>query len=142
KFLETAHVRDVLAVLRLAQNPRCRSACLRVALLVPGIGGANARRLADALQAAPDPARALLDFRPPPAATAAWSAFAALYAGRQAAGAPWTGELERVQGWYAPQLERLHEDAPARAADLAQLARIAAAYPTRERFLTELTLDP
>jgi DNA helicase-2/ATP-dependent DNA helicase PcrA len=142
KFLETAHVRDVLAVLRLAQNPRCRSACLRVAPLVPGIGGASAKRLADALQGAPDPAQALLDFHPPAAARDAWAAFAALYADLNGPNAPWVGQLERVQAWYAPQLERLHDDAAARAADLAQLARIAAAYPSRERFLTELTLDP
>jgi DNA helicase-2/ATP-dependent DNA helicase PcrA len=142
KFLETAHVRDVLSVLRLAQNPRCRSACLRVVPLVPGVGGASAKRLADALQAAPDPAQALLDFRPPPAAREAWAVFTALYASLQARDVPWAGELERVQAWYAPQLERLHEDAASRAADLAQLARIAAAYPSRERFLTELTLDP
>ena len=35
-----------------------------------------------------------------------------------------------------------YEDAALREADLAQLAQIAATYPTRERFLTELTLDP
>ena len=40
------------------------------------------------------------------------------------------------------QLERLYDDARVRRADLEQLARIAAGYPSRERFLTELTLDP
>ena len=44
--------------------------------------------------------------------------------------------------WYAGQLERLYDDARVRRADLEQLARIAAGYPSRERFLTELTLDP
>jgi DNA helicase II / ATP-dependent DNA helicase PcrA len=60
----------------------------------------------------------------------------------QRPGAPWAGELERINAWYAPHLQRLHEDAPVRAADLAQLARIATTYASRERFLTELTLDP
>jgi DNA helicase-2/ATP-dependent DNA helicase PcrA len=50
--------------------------------------------------------------------------------------------MDSVLDWYQPQLERIHDDAPLRAADLAQLRRIAATYPTRERFLTELTLDP
>ncbi len=36
----------------------------------------------------------------------------------------------------------MHDDAAMRRADLAQLAQIAASYPSRERFLTELTLDP
>ena len=44
--------------------------------------------------------------------------------------------------WYEPHLERLHEDAQVRRADLLQLEQIAASYPSRERFLTELTLDP
>ena len=54
----------------------------------------------------------------------------------------WPGELQRVNRWLALQLGRLHDDAALRAADLTQLACIAAGYATRERFLTELTLDP
>jgi ATP-dependent DNA helicase UvrD/PcrA len=57
-------------------------------------------------------------------------------------GAPWTGQLELVREWYQPQLERLYDHAAARAGDLDQLEQIAAGYVTRERFLTELTLDP
>jgi DNA helicase-2/ATP-dependent DNA helicase PcrA len=44
--------------------------------------------------------------------------------------------------WYEPHLERLHDDAITRRADLIQLEQIASGYPTRERFLTELALDP
>src|SRR5262249_11129407 len=54
----------------------------------------------------------------------------------------WPAELDLVCKWYGPHLERLHEDAIQREADLAQLVQIAAGYPNRERFLTELTLDP
>src|SRR5207248_6080118 len=49
---------------------------------------------------------------------------------------------EAVRRWYHPHLERLHDDAAVRAADLAQLEQIAASYRTREQFLTDLTLDP
>src|SRR5260221_352631 len=56
--------------------------------------------------------------------------------------ATWPGELELVQEWYAPHLDRIYDDAPSRAADVAQLGQIAAGYGSRERFLTELTLDP
>jgi DNA helicase-2/ATP-dependent DNA helicase PcrA len=142
KFLETAHVRDVLAVLRLAQNPRSRAAALRAVALVPGVGPVHARRLADALEVAPDPAIALRGFRAPAPASEAWATFAALFASLRDASSAWPGELERVVAWYRPQLERLHDDAAARAADLAQLVHLAAAHASRERFLTELTLDP
>ena len=54
----------------------------------------------------------------------------------------WPAEFDLVCRWYAPHLERLYEDAKTREADLVQLAQIASTYPNRERFLTELTLDP
>jgi DNA helicase-2/ATP-dependent DNA helicase PcrA len=51
-------------------------------------------------------------------------------------------ELERARLWYEPHLDRIHEDSVTRHADLIQLEQIASGYPSRERFLTELTLDP
>ena len=142
KFLEAAHIKDVLSVLRWAENPRCRLAGFRVALLVPGIGPASARRLLDAMDAAPDAAVALAAFEPPPAARDEWRRLRDLVASLRAAHDAWPGELQQVHEWYLPQLERLHDDARVRRADLVQLARIAAGYRSRERFLTELTLDP
>ena len=51
--------------------------------------------------------------------------------------------MQRALDWLLPQLPRLYgDDARARIADLEQLARLAAGYGSRERFLTELTLDP
>jgi DNA helicase-2/ATP-dependent DNA helicase PcrA len=75
------------------------------------------------------------------AAAEDWTPFAALYAAMDKA-SPWPAEVERVRGWYQPHLERVHDDAAVRAADLVQLQRIAETYPSRERFLTDLTLDP
>jgi DNA helicase-2/ATP-dependent DNA helicase PcrA len=54
----------------------------------------------------------------------------------------WPAEMEQVRLWYEPHLERIHEDAVIRRNDLLQLEQIAAGYQNRERFLTELTLDP
>ena len=142
KFLEASHVKDVLSVLRWAQNPRSRMAGLRVAQLVPGIGPASAKRLADAMGSATDPASALRAYKPPPAALSDWPALVAALDDLQAGASRWPGELERVNAWYLPHLRRLHDDARVREADLAQLARIAASYASREAFLTELTLDP
>ncbi|MDE2092325.1 MAG: ATP-dependent helicase [Burkholderiales bacterium] len=142
KFLEAAHVKDVLSVLRWAQNPRSRMAALRVAQLVPGIGTASAKRLADAMGAAADPVRALHAYQPPPAAAAEWPALVTLFGALQAGTSCWPADLEQVHAWYLPHLRRLHDDARVREGDLAQLARIAASYASREVFLTELTLDP
>ena len=158
KFLEATHVKDLLSVLRWAQNPRARMAGLRVAQLVPGIGTASAKRLMDLMAAAAEPMDALRAFKPPPAATDAWRAFLATFESLQGDDEPadesadkpgggpeasaWPSEIEHILRWYVPQLQRLHEDAAVRQGDLDQLSRMAAGYATRERFLTELTLDP
>ncbi|MEQ8205896.1 MAG: ATP-dependent helicase, partial [Woeseia sp.] len=47
-----------------------------------------------------------------------------------------------LRKWYQPQLERIYDSVETREADLEQLESIATRYATRERFLTELTLDP
>jgi ATP-dependent DNA helicase UvrD/PcrA len=141
KFLEAAHIKDVLAFLRWAENPRDRVAGFRVIQLMPGAGPATAARLLDAMaQAAP--LAALESFKPPPAAAEPWPAFVEAVSLLHERAALWPAELDLVLRWYGPHLERIHDDAVVRQADLAQLTQIAGSYPSRERFLTELTLDP
>lgn len=142
KFLEAAHVKDLLAVLRFAQNPRSRMAGFRVAQLVPGIGAATATRLLDAMAEAGDPQEALQAFEPPAQAKEEWAQLASLYARLREEGLSWPADMELAKAWYLPQLERMHDDAQVRKLDVEQLARLATGYASRERFLTELTLDP
>jgi len=142
KFLEASHVKDLMALLRFAQNPRARMAGFRVAQLVAGIGAATATRLLDAMEEASDPQQALQAFEPPAGAKAGWAELAALYAKLHGPGLAWPADMELAKAWYLPVLERLHEDPQVRKLDVEQLARLAAGYGSRERFLTELTLDP
>jgi ATP-dependent DNA helicase UvrD/PcrA len=142
KFLEAAHIKDVLAVLRWASNMRDRVAGFRVAQLLPGIGPGTAGRLLDRVAQGADPAEALSGFKPPSAAIEHWPDFADTIGLLRRNGVGWPAELDLVCRWYAPHLERIYEDAAVRQADLQQLAQIAATYASRERFLTELTLDP
>ena len=142
RFLEAAHVKDVLSLLRWAQNPRSRMAGLRVAQLVPGIGTASAKRLLDAVAGTTDAMAALRSFKPPPAATHDWPALLDLFDRLQHDASAWPAALDEAIAWYLPHLRRLHDDAPIREGDLRQLARIAAGCSSREAFLTDLTLDP
>jgi ATP-dependent DNA helicase UvrD/PcrA len=71
-----------------------------------------------------------------------WPGFCRMIERLRHVGTPWTGQVGLVREWYQPQLERLYDYVVARAGDLDQLEQIAAGYVTRERFLTELTLDP
>jgi DNA helicase II / ATP-dependent DNA helicase PcrA len=142
KFLEAAHIKDVLAFLRWAENPRDRVSDFRVIQLLPGAGPATAARLLDRLAGANSSLEALYDFRPPASCGADWPAFTEALALVRSNASTWPAELELVLRWYIPHLERLHEDAKVREADLLQLAQISSTYPSRQRFLTELTLDP
>jgi DNA helicase-2/ATP-dependent DNA helicase PcrA len=140
KFLDAAHVKDVLAFLRFVENPRDRIAGFRVLHLIPGIGPTSAQRMLDAVADAADPVAALCDQTAPARAGDGWAAF--IQTIEQLRSSEWPADIERIRHWYAPHLDRIHEDAEIRTADLLQLEQIASGYPSRQRFLTELTLDP
>jgi DNA helicase II / ATP-dependent DNA helicase PcrA len=141
KFLEAAHVKDVLSVLRWCENPRDRVAGFRVLQLLPGIGPSTAAKILDEVEANGE-SEALHDIRVPKAAAEDWPSFDKLFEQMRKGSIIWPAEFELIQGWYAPHLERIYDDAQMRVADVAQLAQIATGYGSRERFLTELTLDP
>ncbi len=144
RFLESTHVKDLLGVLRWADNPRHGIAAFRTLQLMPGMGPANAKRCLEHVAGAPDGTgfRALSGFAAPAPAREGWPAFAALMAGLAAPDAPWAGQVDAVRQWYQPLLEQRFDGAAVRAADLDMLASVAGQYAGRERFLTELTLDP
>jgi len=142
KFLDSAHVKDMLAVLRFAQNPRDRVAGFRLLQMLPGIGPKTAGSILDTIASDPEPLLALAEIPPPPKTGDDWTSFAKLLAGLRKTQDGWPSDMERTRLWYEPHLDRIHEDADTRKADLLQLEQIASGYPSRERFLTELTLDP
>ncbi|MCK9908559.1 ATP-dependent helicase [Microbacteriaceae bacterium K1510] len=142
KFLEAAHIKDVLAMLRWAQNMRDRVAGFRVSQLLPGIGPGTASRLLDSINEMGDPVAAIAGFKPPAAAVKHWPDFEETIGLLRRNAVGWPGELDLVSRWYEPHLDRIYEDAGVRQSDIAQLVQIASGYPSRDRFLTELTLDP
>lgn len=142
KFLEAAHVKDLLAVLRWADNAKNRVSAFRALQLLPGMGPAGAARCFSQFEAAGHAWHSLRAFTAPPLAREAWAAFAELMCALGPVGDHWQEQVGRVREWFEPHLERLYDAAHARAADLTQLERIAQQFATRERFLTELALDP
>jgi len=142
KFLEAAHIKDMLSFLRWAENPRDRVAGFRVVQLLPGAGPVAAAKVLERVGELSDPVAALSAFKPPAAAAEHWPAFIEAVRLVRGRAAGWPAELDLVRRWYEPHLERIHDDAMLRQPDLLQLVQIASTYPSRERFLTELTLDP
>ena len=142
KFLDSAHVKDMLAALRFIQNPRDRVAGFRLMQLLPGVGPSTAQRVLDQIGELANPLSALVEMPTPPRSGEGWDGFVSMMGELAAGKAGWPAEIGLIRQWYELHLERLHEDASTRQADLLQLEQIAAGYASRERFLTELTLDP
>ncbi|MEE8345616.1 MAG: ATP-dependent helicase [Woeseiaceae bacterium] len=145
KFLEASHVKDLLSILKWAENPKNQVAAFRVLKLLPGMGPANAARCFDHLSVGGYLFSTLGAITPPQAAREDWAAFCALMESLSSAelnNNGWQLQLGQARRWYQPHLERLYDSLETRQADLEQLEQISGRYPTRERFLTELTLDP
>jgi DNA helicase-2/ATP-dependent DNA helicase PcrA len=143
KFLEAAHVKDLLAFLRWAENPIDPIAGFRVVQLLPGVGPAFARRAVDAITAVTPPSLTqLATMKPPAAARDAWPALCAMLLELAAPSAPWSGQIARVRAFYEPLLVDRYDAAEARLGDLAQLEAIGGTYVERAAFLEDLTLDP
>jgi DNA helicase-2/ATP-dependent DNA helicase PcrA len=133
KFLEAAHVKDALAVLRWADNPKNRVAAFRALQLLPGTGPATAERVYTRFEAGSSSWAALK--------TSA-AGFDELMAWLGDPRSPWPGQMQRVREWYEPHLARKYDAAQVRAGDLLQLERISGQFESRETFLTEMALDP
>jgi len=142
KFLEAAHVKDLLACLRWVENPRDRIAGFRVLLLLPGVGPKTAARALDQVAAAPEAADALASFASVTTAPHSWNTLVQLVRDLRERTAPWPAQISLVRHWYEPLLYERHDNAAIRIADLRALENIAGTYGSREQFLTELTLDP
>ncbi len=170
KFMETAHIKDLLALLRLLENADDELSWFRILVLLEGIGPRSARRIMDELGvgrrmsegaaaagAAGMPLRRLIE-GPPPVPPAARERFAELRqaladvlsrsGGGGAADADSAearslpAQIEILRRFYEPVLERVYDNPAPRVRDLDQLQQIAAGYRSRRRFITDLTLDP
>jgi len=142
KFLEAAHVKDLLSVLRWADNRKNRIAAHRVLQLLPGMGPVNADRCFRSFEAAQFDPAALAAWRPPAAAFEFWGALVDVISDLGSEGRGWEGQVGLARQWYGPHLNRIFEESTVRASDLEQLERIALQFSSREQFLSELTLDP
>ncbi|HEU67624.1 MAG TPA: ATP-dependent helicase [Candidatus Acetothermia bacterium] len=141
RFLETAHVKDALAFLRVVENPRDELAWFRVLGLFDGVGPATvSRALAHVAEGGYDP-RAIATSPGPPAAREELARLGRLLS-ELGEGLPVAAQVERVRRFYEPYVERLYDYPQARIRDLESLEQIASGYRSRRSFLAELQLDP
>jgi DNA helicase-2/ATP-dependent DNA helicase PcrA len=143
RFLEAAHIKDVLAFLRIAENPRDELSWYRVLLLLPGIGESTARQALEALAASGWSMAGLAAWEASPRARPAQASLRALLGElfRSSGGRP--GEdIARIRTIYDDILRQRYDRPEPRLADLDQLQAIATSYPNRQEFLSAITLEP
>jgi DNA helicase-2/ATP-dependent DNA helicase PcrA len=150
KFLEAAHIKDVLAFLRVSENPRDEVSWYRILMLMPGIGDTTAREMMKNMEDRSWDPDAFTHLIAPARAREAHRSLAVLL--RQlrgvtnregdAAGAKVASDIAAVRVLYDSVLKEKYDRPEARLADLDQLRTIAAGYPSRMNFLAALALDP
>jgi DNA helicase-2/ATP-dependent DNA helicase PcrA len=106
------------------------------------MGPVNARKAVEHLEAHGNSFAALKTFTPPPPSLNSFEKLTALMLTLGEPQRPWPGQLHMARDWYRPHFERIYEHFHTRLGDLDQLELLSGQYPSRERFLTELTLDP
>ncbi len=150
KFMEAAHVKDTLAILRVLENPHDEVAWFRVLQLPEHMGPATARRLMDAIgvrrtSVETSPLARFLDEPvevPRSAHDDVQELRSALRGCADETVLTPAAQIERLRSFLAPVFARRYDASAARLRDLDQLAALAGGYEARGRFLAELTLDP
>ena len=151
KFLEAAHVKDLLALLRVLENPSDELAWFRVLQLLDGVGPATARRVLDDLFAsaasdfgAPSALAQLLAAAPavPSSAREPMGALRTALSACVEVGDEPAAQIGCLRAFLGPIIERRYDSPESRQADVVELERMASNAPSRSAFLVDLTLDP
>lgn len=142
KFLEAAHVKDLISIIRWIDNPKHHISGFRVLKLLPAIGPTTAMKVLDYLQLHDFQFDSLTQFNIPKVAQKSWDDLLHMLTSSQSQDGQWPSQMELAKLFYQPLLEDNYEDFYVRSGDIDQLANIAQQYPSRESFISELTLDP
>ena len=143
KLTESAHMKDVLAFLRLLVNPRDGLSWSRVFLQLEKIGPKTAQKLTAALTGALDPWQELDALVVSTSARAGLSSLRRLFASLRQEDAPPLALYEKILEYYQTVFQRLYaDDYPKRQKDLDQLKSIIAGYASVQSFIDDTTLDP
>ena len=143
KFLEAAHIKDILAFLRVLENPLDEVSWYRLLRLLPGVGDATARAAVELLAERGWEPLIIGAVRAASRARPGLQALAALLDGMRRVNVQAPAEAIRlVRQLYDPILKATYDDASPRLADLDQLEVIAAGYADRSTFLSALALEP
>jgi len=142
KFLESAHIKDFLAHMRVVVNPDETVSWLRILRLVKNIGQGKSRKIIKWMK----------DNRMAPYDLCKWPKLGKKDNGLKPLGDLLEGlspqyltpaeAVTRVMAYYVPLLKERYDDYPRREKELAQLTPMAERYGKLRAFLDDLVLDP
>lgn len=140
RFVESAHIKDILALLRITENPNDTLAWYRVLMLLHGVGTQTARTIIDGFAAAPDPLNSPL---PNLAENVSHSItqLRNILKGAQADARPGS-RTQLLAEWYKPVMNHKHDDAQKRWTDIEVLTNICSRYDSTSKFLADIALEP
>ena len=145
KFIETAHVKDILAHLRVVENPRDAVSWNRLLLLIEGVGPKKSQTLIDAILAQEASGlEALKEAAAKGSGPSVQGLQDLLRVLEEVSGGRMTPaeQMNAVCGYYLPILKQHYDDYPKRIKDVEHLYTIAARYGKLESFLADLALEP
>jgi DNA helicase-2/ATP-dependent DNA helicase PcrA len=143
RFLEAAHIKDIMAFLRILENPRDEIAWFRVLQLLDGVGPATTASIIEHLSQNQFDSSAISSFKAPPSARKRIGELGSLLRELAAFGDRGLSiQMDRIRAFYAPLLWQIYENPEARENDVAYMSTLAAGYDSRRQFLADLVLDP
>jgi DNA helicase II / ATP-dependent DNA helicase PcrA len=141
KFIETAHVKDLLAHLRVVANPLDAVSWHRVLMLIEGVGPKKAQDVMAALVKSDNPYHALREM-PGRSGKGLRDLALTLESLAGAGDLRPAHQVSHIYEYYLPILKAQYDDYPKRTRDLDHLHTIAEAYQGVETFLSDLALEP
>jgi DNA helicase-2/ATP-dependent DNA helicase PcrA len=143
RFLEAAHVKDLLSFLRIAENPLDEMAWFRAMQLIDGVGPSTAGKIIRHVADHQNRVGSIREYNAPAAARGPLEGFVKLMESLADGDTmPPASQVERVRKFYDPILRKNYDNAKVRADDLENIERIASGYSSRSKFLVDLQLDP
>lgn len=142
KFMESAHIKDILAYLRVLCNPYDRLSWFRILLLVDKIGPKSADTLYNNVRQQAKGLQGFLEDESKLALKPDIQRLKELMAAIDDPTLSPTSRGELILTYYLPILKHRFDDHPKRVRDLEQLLAIMETYDSLETFIEEMTLEP
>jgi len=144
KFVESAHVKDLVAFLRILENPRDDMSWFRALEMLDGVGPKTVKKMLAHLRGSGHKLASLLEYKPPAAAQEQFLGLIEVLTSISDVKPepPVAAQIERLRHYYEPLLERLYDNPMPRQRDMEQLEGIAQRYQQRADFISDLALDP